>query len=357
MKAYYQAARQGKPAESLGLFAKVYESGLPDIAPAALYEAAMIASKLPEQEQLAIELLNRYIRESSKADSSLAKNRRDAQLTLAGIYKKNKQWLAAAPLLESAARDITNSDLKQTAKLEIADLYYKAKDYKKAMNAYSALLESNSASSDNRSSTLDYESIATARSRLIDLYLDTQQRPKALLAMEEYVELDLKANKATKATRTQAETFALQLAEEQANRYQSIGLSGNLQQAFKRKQQALENAIQSYKRLESFQTEKATSAAHAGIGNLFAHLSQALLKAPVPAGLSELEREEYMIIVEEQAFPFEEKAVHSHEKNIEKLHQGQWHEGIESSLEALRTLLPARFDKRERFEGAVTHAE
>jgi len=64
-----------------------------------------------------------------------------------------------------------------------------------------------------------------------------------------------------------------------------------------------------------------------------------------------------MIIVEEQAFPLEEKALEFHEKNITLLHDGEWSEGIETSLKALRTIMPARFDKQERFEGAIPYAE
>jgi hypothetical protein len=66
-----------------------------------------------------------------------------------------------------------------------------------------------------------------------------------------------------------------------------------------------------------------------------------------PAGLSEVDLEEFNLMVEEQAFPFEEKAIQVHEKNIELLSAGLFSTWIDRSIEKLATLLPARYAKPE----------
>ena len=51
--------------------------------------------------------------------------------------------------------------------------------------------------------------------------------------------------------------------------------------------------------------------------------------------------------LDETAFPFEEKAISVHEKNIEMLHAGVFNEWTEKSLGRLTDLMPGRYAKYE----------
>jgi len=66
--------------------------------------------------------------------------------------------------------------------------------------------------------------------------------------------------------------------------------------------------------------------------------------------LNALELEQYELAIEEQAYPFEEKAIQIHEKNLELLSLGIYSSWIDTSLEKLAKLIPARYAK---FEEAV----
>ena len=66
-----------------------------------------------------------------------------------------------------------------------------------------------------------------------------------------------------------------------------------------------------------------------------------------PKNLNELELEQYNLVIEEQAFPFEEKSIKVHEKNMELLDRGIYNEWIENSLKKLAGLMPARYSKPE----------
>ncbi len=67
-----------------------------------------------------------------------------------------------------------------------------------------------------------------------------------------------------------------------------------------------------------------------------------------PGNLNELELEQYNLVLEEQAYPFEEKAINVHEKNIELLSIGIYNKWIDRSIEKLAVLMPARYARSEQ---------
>ena len=58
--------------------------------------------------------------------------------------------------------------------------------------------------------------------------------------------------------------------------------------------------------------------------------------------LSREELEQYDILLEEQAFPFEEKAIDIHLTNFKRIPQGTYDEPTKKSLKALGELMPRR---------------
>jgi tetratricopeptide (TPR) repeat protein len=63
--------------------------------------------------------------------------------------------------------------------------------------------------------------------------------------------------------------------------------------------------------------------------------------------MSDEERDQYDLVLEEEAVPFEEQAIALHEENAARLRQGLYDDGVKASLGALAELLPARFGKTE----------
>jgi murein DD-endopeptidase MepM/ murein hydrolase activator NlpD len=70
-------------------------------------------------------------------------------------------------------------------------------------------------------------------------------------------------------------------------------------------------------------------------------------KLKIPRGLYPLELEQYELAIEEQAYPFEEKAIKVHQSNLALTTKGVYNEWIEKSLQKLAKLVPARYDKPE----------
>jgi len=83
-------------------------------------------------------------------------------------------------------------------------------------------------------------------------------------------------------------------------------------------------------------------------------LSRALFESERPADLTQLELAQYDILLEEQAFPFEEEAIGLHEVNAARTADGVYDEWVAASLAELAALMPGRYAKYEMGERLVS---
>ena len=70
-----------------------------------------------------------------------------------------------------------------------------------------------------------------------------------------------------------------------------------------------------------------------------------------------MEREQYELAIEEQAYPFEEKAIAVHESNLKLISRGVYNAWIDKSLQKLAESVPARYDKPEDASGIISSAD
>jgi hypothetical protein len=73
-----------------------------------------------------------------------------------------------------------------------------------------------------------------------------------------------------------------------------------------------------------------------------------------PTNLEADALEQYEILLEEQAFPFEEKAIDLYTANADRAVDGVYDEWVKRSFNQLASLMPARYAKEERGEDVVT---
>jgi hypothetical protein len=66
-----------------------------------------------------------------------------------------------------------------------------------------------------------------------------------------------------------------------------------------------------------------------------------------PTDLAASDLDDYEAAIEEEAFPFEERAIEVHEKNLELVAAGVYNDWIEKSLDRLAVLMPGRYAKNE----------
>jgi tetratricopeptide (TPR) repeat protein len=100
-----------------------------------------------------------------------------------------------------------------------------------------------------------------------------------------------------------------------------------------------------------------TAAAAYYMAETYFNFSRSLLESEQPADLKPADLEEFKNNLDETAFPFEEKAINFHEKNIELLHDGIFNSWTEKSLDRLTELVPGRYGKHEQSAGFLGEIE
>ena len=112
-------------------------------------------------------------------------------------------------------------------------------------------------------------------------------------------------------------------------------------------------ALEAYAKVEEYGVAAVSTQATYAMADLYRHLGKSLLESDRPRGLKGDELEQYNVLLEEQAFPFEEKAIELHEANAKRASEGIYDKWVKQSFEALARLRPVRYGKAERSEGVI----
>jgi hypothetical protein len=114
-----------------------------------------------------------------------------------------------------------------------------------------------------------------------------------------------------------------------------------------RKSEKLNNALDRYKKAAGYGIFEISSRATYSIGELYAQFARELMNSPRPKGLSASELQQYELILEEQATPFEDLAIEIHQTNIQHAWDGSFNRWVDQSFAAMATLSPVRYGKQE----------
>jgi len=113
-------------------------------------------------------------------------------------------------------------------------------------------------------------------------------------------------------------------------------------------------ATQEFSKLLDYEVGLVTSAATFYLAEIYTDFSRDLKESERPKDLSPAEREEYELAIDDQAYPFEEKAIATHKSNLDLISRGVYNEWIEKSLQKLAKFVPARYDKKEEESAVIT---
>ncbi len=257
---------------------------------------------------------------------------------LLGNYEQQALWGDAARELD--ALRATNSELEDRESLLAAAQYYdRARDSANAIARYRDYAH-------NYPEPL-IENIE-AMQRLNELYTATGETDKRHYWLSRIMARHDAALEPTGRTYFLAAQSASVLAEHADDRFQSIRLALPLEKTLPQKTAAMQVALKAYERCTDYAVEQFVTGCTYRLAEVYQHLSRALLNSPRPAELDALAREQYDIMLEEQAYPFEEQAIAIHEGNARRVREGLFDEWIQNSLTSLATLLPARYRKVEK---------
>jgi len=266
----------------------------------------------------------------------------DVERKLALAYLQNDQPLEAAVVFERVAVAPLATEVQQQAAWQAAELYQKAGSDKRAVSAFKRYV---------KRFPQPLEPAMEARQQLVELYQRQQEPAKRDYWLRQIVAVERKAGAAgSERSRYLAAQAALRLAEPEYMAFVKIPLKRPLARSLKRKKRQMQRAIKAYDLAAGFAQADVTTLATFRLAEIYRLFGESLLTSERPAGLSAEELEQYELLLEEQAYPFEEKAIEAHELNARRAAQGVYDDWVRQSFSQLAQLNPARYAKQEQGE-------
>jgi len=308
-----------------------------DIKPTAVFDAATLLI-VSERWSDSIPVLEQF-----RADYPKHEYANDVSQKLAFSYLQAGMVLAAAKEFEQlAANGAIDPEAQREALWQSAELYQKQGDLMSAKRAYTRFKEQ---FPEPLSESLE------ARYRLSELALEMGDGKARIAMLKEIIKQDAQAgDERTERSKYLAAKASLELAEPYWGRFAAVKLTAPLKKSLKTKKARMEEALEVYNKAADYGVAEVSTVATFRVAELYYQLAQDLMASERPAGLNEMELEQYEILVEEQAFPFEEQAIELYEVNVARAADGVYDDAVRDSYARLATLMPGRYAKPERTE-------
>jgi tetratricopeptide (TPR) repeat protein len=269
----------------------------------------------------------------------------EATRQIAFACKEDGQIARAAGEYDRLGSESGEPALRGEALLVAGDLYEQSDDPDRALSAYARYVDGFPAPVEAALET------RYKMARIHEAELDEWLYHREL---EEIVRIEAAAvAERTGRTRTIAARSALVLSERLYRGAVAVKLLQPFEVSLKEKKQGLDATIEAMGGLVEYEIADVTAAATYYMAEAYLDFSRALLDSERPADLEPEALEEYELAIEDEAFPFEEKAIAVHEKNIELMQAGVLCPWTGKSLAKLVELLPARYARSEMSIGLI----
>ncbi|MDH3440415.1 MAG: tetratricopeptide repeat protein [Gammaproteobacteria bacterium] len=306
---------------------------------AAEYDAAAALMRL-EDWTMAADVLEEF--RTSHPEHELSA---DATKQLARVYREDGQLQRSALEHERISAEADDPELSREALLTAGDLYDEAGALDEAIRVFESYVARYPRPIDLAAET---------RSRLAEIFEGQLEFTRYFEQLEAIVALDREAGAdRTDRSRYLASGAALGLAEQTYERFARVQLVQPFEESLAEKQARMDEAVSAMQALVDYEVAEVTAAATYYIAQVYHGFSTSLIESERPEGLSEAEKVEYELVIEEEAYPFEEQAIEVHEKNHELLASGIYNNWVQKSLERLAFLMPGRYAKVEISEGFI----
>ena len=340
----YQQAQLASQNEEKVAHLQRLQLSLPDSAyhEAAAFEQMSLAYQAASY-TAAISLLQSFIERYPATERT-----ESARAMLLDSYEQTGQWdKAAQALLAAAAR--TGDEQQQREALYLAAQYQlKAGNSEQALDHYRSYA--------NRY-PLPHLIAQEARQQLVELYQQRQDTYRRNFWLAKIAEHEQQYRSQGNARSQQLASAALlALGRHDSELFGNIALKHPLSTSLRKKQQHMTSAIRRYEQSMQYGIAGLFSEAQFRVAQLYQQMAQAILQSERPRGLDELALEEYNLLLEEQAYPFEEQAIAIFRQNTRLAAEQLWDDWIVQSFAALARLLPAEFDKTEQYREVANDA-
>ena len=310
-----------------------------EIRPAAEYDAGAALVRLEAWAEAA-EVLDAF-----RADHPGHELNREATKQIASVRRSEGKLSQAAEEYERVAAESDDAELRREAMLLAGDLYEQSESPDRALVVYLAYVDA---------FPKPLETVVETRHRIAEIHRAAKDEKAHRRELRRIVAIDAKAGEQrTDRIRFLAAQSALLLTEDLYERFAQIELTQPFERSLKKKQRRMDKALKGFGKLVDYEVGEVTAAATFYMAEIYSNFSQALLSSERPGDLEPAELLDYEMVLEEEAFPFEEKAIEVHEKNLELMGAGIYNRWIDQSLVKLATLMPGRYAKFEASSGLI----
>jgi cellulose synthase operon protein C len=268
---------------------------------------------------------------------------KEATKQIAFVHRQAGELSQSAGEYERVAAESSDAQLRADALLLAGNLYEQSQSAERALQVYSRYVEQ---------FPKPVEAAVETRFRIAEIHKAHSNDALYRKELGEIVRADAgAASERTGRTRNIAARAALVLTEPLFEGFAAVKLRQPFETSLKEKQRGMNVALEAFGKLVSYEVGEVTAAATFYIAEVYANFSRSLLESERPGSLQDSALRKYEEQLEEEAFPFEEKAIQFHEKNLELMGSGFYGPWTEKSLARLALLKPGRYAKSEISSG------
>lgn len=265
---------------------------------------------------------------------------------LALTYTKSDKFAPAAAQLVILTGFATNVDDRKKLTWQSAEMYGKAGDHQTANEIYIKYIAQY---------PKPFSQLIEAHKLVSDYYLSNKQHRNWRLWLRKTVNVESAAgNDRTDRSNLIAAQALMHLTKPLVAQFKKSGLHIPLNTSLKKKKRLMQLALASYAKAMQYQIAEITTESTFYVAEIYHHFAEALMQSQRPQNLNEEELEQYDILLEEQAYPFEEKTIEIHASNVKRIKDGIYDNWVKSSLSVLEELQPIRYFKKEKIEHYVS---
>ncbi len=348
---------ESRPAVIDGLAAAIYKQGeqaglledhraaaahflrIKDVAPdstirsAAEYDAATALMQVEEWGQAS------QVLEEFRATHPEHELGTEATKQLAFIYREVGELSRSAEEHERMSAEAEDPEFRREALLVAGGLYDEAAAVGDAIRVYQQYVSEYPRPLDIAVET---------RSRMAEIFKSESDYERYYDELRTIIAADLDAGaERTDRSRYLGATAVLVLAEQRFAEFEQVELRQPFEESLAEKQRQMDVALAEFDKLVSYEVAETTAAATFYIAEIYFDFSESLLRSERPDDLTENEMCDYEMVIEEEAYPFEERAIEVHEANFELLAGGVYNGWVQKSLDQLALLMPGRYAKNE----------
>jgi tetratricopeptide (TPR) repeat protein len=296
------------------------------------------AEKYPE----AIPILIAF--KTKHPDSPLAQ---DMLEKLAFAYEKSGDLTNAAQQFQAiAVRDQKkNPAAAREAVWAAAETYEKAQQPEQALKIYQQVIADSSNPVDLRAEAYNRSYVYYSKNNL------NAEVQNTLKGMAQFY--DKLGDKAPPRVKYLGAMAHFKLAQPIYDSFAAIPLTQPLKASLAPKKKAMQLAINTYNKVASIGVAEFTTAANYQQALIYQKLAADLMSSEKPKSMSDLELEQYTILLEEQTEPFNQKAIDIYKANANLVTQEVYDTFVQKSFAALAELEPGRYNKSELVEDAI----